>query len=135
MMLPDGKQVQIRSWKAIWLNIAEWITDRHPVNGEIRFGNNPKYMAIRTENVGFWEGFGEQLSNGYWVIGGTLNTRNVRTCSRALLEHFGIDLDDLHVSGLTTLQLNCAVFLLIALRPPYRSLIAELPKQRIENPW
>lgn len=91
MMLPDGKQVPIRSWKAIWLTIAEWITERHTVDGEMLFGKNPNYMAIRTENVGFWTGFGEQLSNGLWVIGGTVNTRNISRCSRALLEHCGVD--------------------------------------------
>lgn len=91
MMLPDGKQIPTRSWKAIWLTLAEWITDRHRFEGEILFGKNPKYMAIRTENVGFWPGFGEQLPNGYWVIGGTLNTSNVRRCTRALLDHCGYD--------------------------------------------
>lgn len=91
MMLPDGKQIPTRSWKAIWLTLAEWITDRHRFEGEILFGKNPKYMAVRTENVGFWPGFGEQLPNGYWVIGGTLNTSNVRRCTRALLDHCGYD--------------------------------------------
>ena len=91
MMLPDGTQVSIRSWKAVWLTIAEWITAERPIHGEIIFGQNPNYMAIRTENVGFWDGFAEQLSNGLWVIGGTVNTSNVRRCSHALLEHFGVD--------------------------------------------
>ena len=91
MMLPDGKQVTISSWKGIWLVIAEWITSKHPVHGEVLFGKNPNYMAIRTENEGFWNGFGEQLSNGYWVIGGTLNPRNARRASRALLEHYDVD--------------------------------------------
>lgn len=91
MVLPDGKQATISSWKGIWLTIAEWVTDRHPIHGEVLFGNNPNYMAARTKNEGFWNGFGEQLSNGYWVIGGTLNSRNARRCSRALLEHYGVD--------------------------------------------
>ena len=93
MMLPDGERVPTRSWKSIWLTLAEWITERHPVDGEMLFGKNPKYMAIRTENVGFWPGFGEQLANGYWVIGGTVNTSNIRRCSRALLEHCGYDVN------------------------------------------
>ena len=91
MMLPNGKQVHVGSWKAIWLTIAEWITEEHPVNVEMLFGKNPNYMAIRTENVGFWNGFGEQLSNGLWVIGGTINTSNIKRCSRALLEYCGVE--------------------------------------------
>ena len=94
MMLPDGQQVPISSWKTMWITIAEWVIERYHVEGEVLFGKNPNYMAIRTEDVGFWDGFGEQLSNGLWVIGGSLNSRNVRRCSRALLAHFGIDANE-----------------------------------------
>ena len=91
MKYPEGKQVSIGSWKAVWLNIAEWITDMHAVDGEMIFGENRNLMAIRTTNQGFWEGFEEQLSNGLWVTGGTINPSNVRRCSRALLEYCGVD--------------------------------------------
>ena len=92
MRLPDGKQVYISSWKKLWIEIAEWVTSKHSIDRELSFGHLDN-MAIRDENVGFWDGFGQQLQTGYWVAGGTINTRNSVTYARALVERVGEKLD------------------------------------------
>lgn len=97
MRLPDGNEVKISSWKNLWIEIAEWVTSKHAIDEGLSFGHLDN-MAVRSTNVGFWNGFGQQLRSGYWVAGGTINTRNSVSYARALIERVGESTDSVFFS-------------------------------------
>lgn len=93
MLLPDGEQISLTSWKNLWIEIAEWVTTNHDIDHELSFGHLPN-MAIRSQNARFWKGFGQQLRSGYWVAGGDINAQNSIEYARALLKQIGEDIDN-----------------------------------------
>ena len=104
MRFPGRTPTDISIWRDVWTNWASWLSEeiQDPARWESIDDTLPNRVGtlakrIRSDTSGF-RGIAYQLPNGWFIDTGIAGQRDMWLAIEYSSQHFGIDLDDVHVS-------------------------------------